>query len=195
MQLLSAFLTYIGKVPKIRGVITLTKRLTILGISTLIIVCTVVALAFLLGYGDSSDTASGSGGCYAEIPEEELLRKSALIAVGTVNDIYDDMHGNAYSDFKIERAVKGGGAASVTVRTSVPYKNEDAVASSSTDFSLVKDERYLLFLSKDGENYRIINPYRYRIIVPDDGMDSVLVDGRVWTLDEYCDRLNEMLNE
>ena len=75
------------------------------------------------------------------------------------------------------------------------YKNEDAVASSSTDFSLVKDERYLLFLSKDGENYRIINPYRYRIFVPDDGMDSVLVDGRVWTLDEYCDRLNELLNE
>ena len=56
MQLLSAFLTYIGKVPKIRGVITLTKKLTILGISTLIIVCTVVALAFLLGYGDSSDS-------------------------------------------------------------------------------------------------------------------------------------------
>ena len=155
----------------------MTKKLTILGISTLIIVCTVVAAAFLLGYGSSPDAASGSGGCYAAISEKELLRKSALIAVGTVNDTYDDMHGNAYSDFKIERAVKGGGA------------------SSSADFSLVKDERYLLFLSEDGENYRIINPYRYRIIVPDDGTDSVLVDGSVWTLDEYCDRLNEMLNE
>lgn len=173
----------------------MTKKLTILGISTLIIVCTVVAAAFLLGYGSSPDAASGSGGCYAAISEEELLRKSALIAVGTVNDTYDDMHGNAYSDFKIERAVKGGGAASVTVRTSAPYKNGDTVASSSADFSLVKDERYLLFLSEDGENYRIINPYRYRIIVPDDGTDSVLVDGSVWTLDEYCDRLNEMLNE
>ncbi|MBP3480383.1 MAG: hypothetical protein J6K66_02140 [Clostridia bacterium] len=117
------------------------------------------------------------------------------IAVGTVNDVYDDMHGSAYSDFKIERAVKGGGAASVTVRTSVPYKNGDTMTASSTDFSLVKNERYLLFLREDGENYSIINPYRYRIIPLDDGTDSVRVDGRVWTLDEYCGRLTEMLGE
>ena len=177
----------------------MTKKLTVLGISTLITVIIVVAAAFLLGYGSEGGgtdvTASGTSGCYAAISEDELLRKSSLIAVGTVNDVYDDMHGTAYSDFKIERAVKGGGAASVTVRTSVPYKNGDTMTASSTDFSLVKNERYLLFLREDGENYSIINAYCYRIIPLDDGTDSVRVDGRVWTLDEYCDRLTEMLGE
>lgn len=162
------------------------KKLAALGISSFIIVCIIVTVAFVLGYGHGNTEISSkdSGRCPA-YSDSELTELSELIAVGTVTDVRYDGHGTQSSTFKTERTVKGDVSGDITIQTQIPYANK----ASPTDMLLAKGEKYLMFLDENDGYYTVIAGNARRIISLDDGTYTLRINDKVITIDEYCEML------